>query len=397
MLLRNRARAATGLAVLALLALAAAPAPAQTLAIVGGAVHTGDGQVHPGGTVVIEDGRITAVGVGAAAPGNAAIIDAAGMVVTPGLIDSLTLVGPGGAPTHMHGEVEPDIQPTARARERFHEGMAPGWLRDGVTAVYMAPDPSRLIGGIGAVVKLAGGAETAVVAETASLAASFGESVVGDQPPGPEAPTQQTTRQGMIYRLRQTLVRAQEDAFTGETARVFGELLSGELPFRMLANNPDDIGTALRLAGEFELRLVVDQGAGAAMVAARLAEAGVPVVVGPAILGIGDGGPMELYAHTPATPARLHEAGVRLALSTFSQGGRSVTMEAGIAWAHGLPREAALLAVTGHAAAILGVEDRIGTLAPGRDADVVIWDQHPIGAYGRAMRVLVDGRTVFER
>lgn len=106
---------------------------------------------------------------------------------------------------------------------------------------------------------------------------------------------------------------------------------------------------------------------------------------------------MELYAHSPATPGMLHEAGVRVALSTFARGGRSVAMEAALAWAHGLPREAALVAVTGDAAQILGVADRIGTLAPGLDADLVIWDQHPISSYATAMRVIVDGETVFER
>jgi len=106
---------------------------------------------------------------------------------------------------------------------------------------------------------------------------------------------------------------------------------------------------------------------------------------------------MELYAHTPAAAGLLHQAGIPIALSTFSSRGRSVAAEAIVAWAHGLPREAALTAVTADAARILGVEDRVGTIAAGLDADLVIWDAHPIGTYAKALRVLVDGRTVFER
>ena len=142
---------------------------------------------------------------------------------------------------------------------------------------------------------------------------------------------------------------------------------------------------------------MLDQAAGAAAVAERLAEADLPVVVGPAILGIGDGGPMELSGHSPATAAALHRAGVRIALSTFGSRGRSVAMEAVVAWAHGLPREAALAAVTADAAAILGVADRLGTLAPGLDADLVVWTEHPIGTYARARTVIVDGRVAFRR
>ncbi len=360
---------------------------AQFVAVGGGEVHAGDGAVFPDGVVLIEDGRIAAVGDGLEIPEGAHFVDASGMVVTPGLIDALTLLG----------ETPDDSGVATRAADRFREELAPQWLRSGVTAAYLAPDPGTLFGGVGAVVKLSGTRETAVVAEDFAVAASFAESAVGNQPPGRDAPSGPTTRQGMIFELRDMLVGAVEDRHAGETGRVLSRLVRGETPLRVLANTPDDLETAIRIAGEFELRLVLDQAAGAAMVADRLAEAGVPVVVGPSILGIGDGGPMELRSHTPALAASLHEAGVRIALSTFSGGGRSVGMEAVIAWAHGLPKEAALTAVTSGAAEILGVAGRIGTLAPGLDADVAIWDAHPIGTYARTRYVMVDGEIVFRR
>ena len=374
---------------------------AQPVAIVGGEVHTGDGEVLPEATVVIEDGQITAVGPGVELPEGAEVIAAEGMVVTPGFIDSQTFLGSGatagGALINLTGEAGDAIAPQVRAVDRFAEGLAPLWLQSGVTAAYLAPDPRLLIGGTGAVVKLAGSADTAIVSEETAVAASFGETAVGDTAPGREAPVGRTTRQGMIYDFRSTLIRAGEDSIEGAAGGVMGRLLAGELPLRMLANKPDDIETALRVAGEFELRLVLDQAAGASAVASRLAEAGVPVVVGPSVIGIGDGGPMELKGHSPATAGDLHAAGVKIALSTFGSRGRSVAMEAIVAWAHGLPREAALAAVTADAAAILGVEDRVGRIAPGLDGDVVIWDSHPIGTYARTTVVLVDGAVVFRR
>ncbi len=370
----------------------AASAAAQPLAITGGEVHLGTGEVLESATVLVEDGKIAAVGAGVGVPEGAEVVSAAGMVVTPGFLDAQTLLG--AAP-----EAGPDtpIAPEARAAARFAEGLAPEWLRAGVTSVYLAPDPRLLIGGAGAVVKLAGPAATAILNEEAALAASFGETAVGASPPGRDAPAGRTTRQGMIHDLRDTLIRAGEDRIGGDGGRVLARLLARELPLRMLANKTDDIETALRVATEFDLRLVLDRAAGAGAVAPRLAAAGVPVVVGPSILAIGDGGPMELAGHTPATAAILHRAGVRIALSTFGSGGRSVAMEARIASAHGLPRETALRAGTADAAAILGGGDRIGTIAPGRDADLVVWDSHPMGTWARTVVVIVDGSPVFRR
>lgn len=392
------ARAAGG--ALAALLLLPAASFGQTVAVVGGEVHTGRGEVLPGASVLVEDGKVTAVGAGVEVPEGVEVLSAEGMVVTPGFLDAQTLLGTepaGGALVAIAGDAGAGITPAARAADRFAEGLAPLWLREGVTTVYLAPDPRRLIGGLGAVAKLTGPRGTALLREDAAVAASFGESAVGDTPPGRDRPTGPTTRQGMIYALRRTLVEAQEDTLGGEAGRVLGGLLAGETPLRVLVNKPDDIETALRVAGEFDLRLVLDQAAGAGAVASRLAEVDIPVVVGPAILAIGDGGPMELASHSPATAAALHRAGVRIALSTFGSRGRSVAMEAVVAWAHGLPRDAALAAVTAGAAEILGVADRVGSLAPGLDGDLVVWNEHPIGTYARTETVVVDGRVVFRR
>ncbi len=145
------------------------------------------------------------------------------------------------------------------------------------------------------------------------------------------------------------------------------------------------------------MRLVLVSAMGGHEVASAIAAASVPVVVYPSIIGIGDGGPYEGFAHTPANAARLHEAGVTLALATFARGGRSVALEGVVAKAHGLPKETALAAVTRNAAAILGVDDRVGTLEAGKDADLVLWKGEPLSTWSQTERVIVDGVTVFER
>ncbi len=227
-----------------------------------------------------------------------------------------------------------------------------------------------------------------------------------------------TTRQGMVGVLRQWFLDQESLSFQAvsstnrdavsedaspealrqaEARAAIESVLAGEIPVRAVANTRDDVVTALRISMESGLNLVVDVGAGAYEVAGLLADAGVPVVVGPAIMGLGGGGDIELAAHTAESAARLERAGVRIALSTNDRGGRSVVTEAVVARAHGLSWPRALRAVTLDAARILGVADRIGSIEPGKDADMVVWDGTPLTTWGAAAAVFVDGALVFDR
>lgn len=358
------------------------------VAIQGATIWTGTGERIEDGTLVYRGGTILAVGADAVVPDGAEILDASGLVVTPGFIDAYSHYGMEG-PAWNRDELQ---SPTGDVLDAFSpEPEVSEWLRSGVTATYLGPGGQNLLGGVGAVVKLGGGSgDGAVVRRDAAMSASFGETAL-------DAFDAPTTRQGMIGMLRQTLIRVQEDALGGPGGAVLARVLDGEIPFHALANTPDDVLTALRVAEEFDLALVLTSAIGGHDVAEAIARAGVPVIVGPSIIGIGDGGPYEGFAHTPANAARLHAAGVRIAFGTFSRGGRSVVMEAVLAKAHGLPEHAALRAVTSEAAAILGVEDRLGSLEPGKDADIVIWKNDPLGTWGEPQRVIVSGRTAFVR
>lgn len=396
---------------------------AQELAVVGGEVRPVSGPAIPDGAVIVRDGRIVAVGPRARVrvPDGAEMIDASGMVVTPGLVDartSLSLRHDGGpeerALLRSTGYRAADRLVQLRVPGRFgmparETGIHP-WTMDGVTTAYVAPDPGSLVAGFGAVVKLAGDRLGPVVDSAAALHLTLGYALPG-RSGGP------TTRQGMVALLRQWLHRARAAApgAAFELGRPATEVeglppgfwertpdltaaLSGELPVRFHAYSPDDVLAALRVAREFGLRAVVEGAYGAHLVAAELAEAGVPAVLGPAISGsVRTAGAPDAWARTAEGADRLRRAGVPVALSTDGGGGRAVTVEAIVARGHGLPSEAALRAVTLDAARILGVDDRLGSLEAGKDADLVVWSGDPVGTWGEARVVVVDGRVVFRR
>jgi len=354
----------------------------QAVAIVGATILTGTGETLENGTLVFRGGNIESVAAGGAAPEGASTIDGNGLFLTPGFIDAYSEFGIEGDNSDRTNLLAPgrDVLVTFKPED---DSL---WLRSGVTATYVSPGGRNLLGGYGAVVKLTG----AVVRERAALAASFGETAL-------DAFEVPTTRQGMIGLLRQTFSRAREDTLVGDRGEAIRRVLAKEIPLHALVNTPDDILTAIRFAKEFDIRLVLVSAIGGHEVRSHIAAASVPVIAGPSIIGIGDGGPYEGFAHSPANAARLHEAGVLVALSTFARGGRSVALEGVMAKAHGLPMEAALAAVTRDAAAILGVDERLGTLEAGKDADLVLWKGQPLSTWAQTRRVIVDGVTVFER
>ena len=370
---------------LALLPAAASIAQEQPVAVVGATILTGTGETVQNGTLVFREGKIESISAASSAPEGASTIDGNGLFLTPGLIDAYSGFGIQGD----DWDRENVLAPGRDVLERFEPQNDPLWLRSGVTATYVAPGGENLLGGYGAVVKLTG----AVIRERAALAASFGESAL-DAIDGFDVPT---TRQGMIGLLRQTFIRAREDSLLGEGGEAVSAVLAKEIPLHALANTPDDILTAIRFAKEFDVRLVLVSAMGGHQVAAHVAAAAVPVIVAPSIIGIGDGGPYEGFAHSPANAARLRDAGVTVALATFARGGRSVALEGIMAKAHGLSMEAALAAVTRDAAAILGVGDRLGTLEAGKDADLVLWKGQPLSTWAQTQRVIVDGVTRFQR
>lgn len=395
------------LALVGALALVPAARGAE-LAVRGETVHTLAGEAIPDGVVLIDAGRITAVGPAAAVaiPEGTRILTA--RVVTPGLIDAHSVVGLTGVYNAPHDQDHLDkagpFQPELRALDAYNprEDLV-AWLRRlGVTTVHTGPSPTASSGGQTVIVKTAGDTvEEAVMRPEAMVAFTLGPDV-GRQFDSPG------TRAKGVALLRAELIKAREYAHKREGAdeekrpgldlrlETLGRALAGELPVLLTAQRATEIEAALRLAREMGFRLVLDGAAEAYLLLDQIRDAGVPVILHPTMVRPGG----ETANAAFDTAARLHGAGIPFALQSGYEGyvpkTRVVLFETAIAAAHGLPFEAALAAITRDAARILGIDDRVGTLEPGKDADLALFDGDPFEATTHVCAVVIDGRVVSE-
>jgi imidazolonepropionase-like amidohydrolase len=173
-----------------------------------------------------------------------------------------------------------------------------------------------------------------------------------------------------------------------------GRVLRREIPWRQHCHRADDIATALRLAAEFGYDLVLEHGTEGYLIANKIAAAGVPVVTGPLITSRSK---VELRNRTLANPGLLAAAGVTVSIATDHPVVpiHLLIVQVALAVKEGLDPSAALRAVTINPARILGVADRVGSLVPGKDADLVIWSGDPLDVMSRAEAAYVEGREVY--
>lgn len=423
----------------AVVALGAAPAGAgDTIAITGGTVLTMAGPAIPGGVVLIRDGKIAAVGKDVILPAGAAIVDATGRFVMPGIIDAMTYYGM--RPQALNDRENP-LTPENRALRGFYPFgeflRGPGGiaadreiLSGGVTTVYVAPGDQQVVGGQGAVVKTwAPAFDRLVLREPAAIDMAIGDAAVYER--GQGAAKSPVNRMGIARLLRKSLADARESArkrreyeAESEDEKAKGRppaqdpgleamslLLDRKIPARVEADLVDDIRTALRLAEEHGFDLIIDSGLGASKVKDILAGRKVPVVLGPPSHPFVQGGEVsmtpELYAEMSEYNARdLIRAGVKTAIASFgfsfgpfgqASQGRWLLLEAASATGYGVSDDEALRMVTINAAEILGVDGRVGSLVPGKDADVIILDGPPLSIRTWVDEVYIDGRRVYTR
>lgn len=393
------------LALVAQLSLVAG-AEAQTIAITGGRVHPVSSPVIENGTVLIRGGRIVAVGADVTIPSDATRIDATGKWVTPGIVNVATTLG-----VVEIGAVEETVDTPAQGRGDAITASHKVWegfnanspliqvtRNDGITTVGVVPG-GGLVGGQAAMVNLSDGNLSdmllqAPIAMTADIG-SKGQQIGG-------------TRAEVLQRLRDLLadtreyVRRRADYernATREFAARRGDLeamipvLHGRLPLVIDANRASEIESALTLASEFSLRIVISGGAEAWMVAEQLVSARVPVIVG-ALNNIP--GSFATLGARQENAGLLQKAGARVLINGGADGfnARNVRFEAGVAVAFGMPWAEALRAVTLGPAEAFGLSDRIGSLQAGREANVVVWSGDPFEPLTRAEKVFVRGVDV---
>lgn len=381
----------------------------QSFAVRADKLYTGTGAPLADGIVLIEGGKVKAVGPAASVKVPNGVTVRRAKVAVPGLVDAHATAGFSGLLNQPHDQEQVErsapLQPELRAVDGYN-GRDPllAWLRDrGVTTLHTGHGPGILVAGETLVVKTVGDeVEAAAIRLQAMIAVTIGDSARATEPgktPG--------TRAKQVALLRQALVDAQEylKKLGGEKGKdtprdlrkeAFAAVLKGERALLITAHRATDLLAALRLREEFRIPVVLDGAAEAHLVLAQIKAAGVPVILHPSMArAFGETENLSLE-----TSAKLKAAGIPFALQSGFEGyvpkTRVVLWEAALAAANGLTFEEALASITLDAAKIAGVADRVGSLEPGKDGDVACYDGDPFEWTTHCTGTVVQGRLVSE-
>lgn len=387
-----------------LFGLCAFAAQADTYAITNAVVHTmGPEGVLKRATVIIEDGRITAVGADVNVPRGAEVLDAEGKVVTPGFMEASSYIGiveVSGEPSANDSRAQSTRYTAAHSVADMinpRSTLIPVNRIEGITRVITRPGNGlSIFAGKSALISL-GSIDNAVLDRETAMHVTLGQ--YGAHLAG-------GSRGAAIMQLREALEDARDfsrnrrafenaERYDYSLSRpdlvALQPVLSGELPLAVEVDRAADIEAVLRIADEYGVRVIVLGGSEAWIVADKLARANVPVILNP-FQNLPSS--FEQIASTLKNAAALHAAGVTIAFTSGeSHNARNIRQAAGNAVAHGLPWTAALEALTVNPAKIFGVQN-YGRIAPGFDADVVVWDGDPLEVTTFADQVFIQGRKI---
>ncbi len=384
--------------------------PAQSLAVRAETLYTAAGPAITDGIVLIQDGRITAVGRAAQVKVPTGVVVKRAKVAIPGLVDGRSTVGLSGLLNQPHDqdqlESSAPIQPELRAIDAYN-GRDPlvAYLRSlGVTTVHTGHGPDALISGQTFVIKTDATEVTHGVLKAQAMVAA----TLGDGARAKEAGKAPGTRGKQIAMLRAELVGAQEYARKLKEAEqgkepgrdlrkeTLAQVLRKELPLLATAHRAQDILSLLRLAKEFDLDLVLDGGSEAYLVLAELKAAKVWVILHPTMArSYGEQENLSLE-----TAAKLQAAGIPFTFQSGYEGyvpkTRVVLWEGAMAAANGLGFDATLQALTLAPAQLLGIANRVGSLEKGKDGDLALFDGDPFEFTTHCVGTIINGRLVSE-
>ena len=364
------------------------------------------------GCVLIgDDGKIVAVGAELTAPEGATVIDAQGRLVTPGCVDAHCHIGLDNEGMGWEGrdynEIVDPITPHLRAIDSINpmDEAFGNALQGGVTSACTGPGSANVVGGTFVAIKLSGKRiDNMIIKNPLAMKCAFGENPKRCY--GQGLKKSPTTRMATAALLRELLFKARNymaDKDAGKNPPFDMKLeamlpvMRGEIPLKAHAHRADDILTSIRIAKEFGVKLTLDHCTDGALIADELALEGYSAFVGPTL---GSKSKIELCNKSFTTPAVLHEAGVAISIITDAPviPLQYLPMCAGLAVNAGLDEEAAWHAITINPAVQTGIGDRVGSLEPGKDGDVVIWTANPLKTVGaESYTTIVDGKIVYQK
>ncbi len=380
------------------------------LLIKNGHIKTMAGSDLENGCILLgEDGKILAVGPELDCPGEARVIDAQGRLVTPGCVDAHCHIGLDneamGWEGHDYNEIVDPITPHLRAIDSINpqDEAFGNALRGGVTAACTGPGSANVIGGTFVALKLAGSrVDDMIIKDPLAMKCAFGENPKRCYGQGMKKTPM--TRMAVAALLRETLFKARrymEEKKSGNNPafdmkmEAMLPVMEKKIPLKAHAHRADDILTAIRVAKEFDVDITLDHCTDGALIARELAEEGKPCFVGPSL---GGKTKIELSNKSFATAGILSKAGLKVSIITDAPviPLQYLPLCAGLAARAGLDKEEAWKAITIHPAQATGIGDRVGSLEPRKDGDVVIWTDDPLTAIGaEAWVTIVDGKVAY--
>jgi len=367
------------------------------------------------GEVLIDNGKIVAIGAKVDAPADVKVIDATGMIVSPGFIDGHCHIGMSEESSRWEGndcnEYSDPITPHVRAID----GMNPMdeafecAIKGGVTTAVTGPGSANVIGGSFCATKLYGKrVDDMVINSNVAMKIAFGENPKGAYGQNGRKPP--VTRMMTAALLRDTLAKAKRYLAEVEEAEKDPEkkrpydmkleallpVMKGEIPLKSHAHRADDIFTSIRIAKEFGVKITLDHCTEGHLIVDELVEFGAPVLIGPSF---GSKSKQELRNKTFATPGILEKAGLDVSIITDAPVVPLYYLPlcAGLAIKEGMSVEGAWKAITINPAKLAGIDARVGSLEVGKDADIAVFEGDPLrDIAAKAKYVLVDGEIVHE-
>lgn len=362
------------------------------LLIQGGLIKPITGEDIPDGQILIDNGKILEIGNNITAPEDCEIFNASGMLVTPGLIDAHTHIGVHESAIRWEGadynETSDPVTPEMRAIDGINpmdESLSLA-LAGGVTSAVTGPGSANVIGGTFLAMKLRGNCvDDMVLRNPVGMKAALGENPKGCY--GQDGRKKPVTRMGIAALLRQTLTRARQ---YGENRNdpskncppdlqleAMLPVIRKEIPLKVHAHRADDILTALRIAKEFDIDITLDHCTEGHLILDQLIKAQKPVLVGPSF---NSKTKFELKNKTFATPGILAKAGLEVCIITDAPviPLEYLSLVAGLAVRYGMDEKDAWRAITINPAHVAGIDDRVGSLEPGKDADIAVFNGNPL-------------------